>query len=291
MFKFGCNSILLVVMLSPAYATSAQPRVEVPSSPVANALSSTLNIQALSADDYRWIGARIYQNEGNSQAKNLTFWSKNEAFPSLGIGHFIWFPEGVDPPFNQTFPDMLAFVSKTVKPPTWLLERTKKTAPWQTREQFEQAWSGKQLTELRDWLEATQAEQAQFIVQQFSSRLEEVLQTLPVEQQDFYQARISALMRSKQGYFALIDYVNFKGVGGNPKEQYQGQEWGLLSVIESMSLSGEPSAITSFTNRELLEAFITSAKQRLQLRTELAPSERNEQRWLKGWFKRLESYQ
>lgn len=242
---------------------------------------------ALSEDDYNWIGAKIYQNECNSQTKNLTFWNKNEPFPSLGIGHFIWFPDGVNPPFNQTFPDMVAFVSQTVTPPDWLLSRTNTTAPWESRQQFEQAWSGRELTELRRWLEATQAEQAQFIVEQFSRRLERALQGLSADQQQVYQRRIAALMRSKQGQFALIDYVNFKGVGGNPREQYQGQEWGLLSVLENMQLSGD---LHTLSRDVLLEAFIESAKQRLQLRTELAPGGRNEQRWIKGWFKRLEGY-
>lgn len=282
-FYFFLAGLLLPVSV----AGSTQSQVELAPFSVTNSSHNALRLQALSTDDYRWIGAKIYQNECNSQTKNLTFWNKNEPFPSLGIGHFIWFPEGVDPPFNQTFPDMLAFVSKRVQAPAWLLERAKKTAPWQTREQFEQVRTGKQLTELRNWLEVTQGEQAQFIVEQFTSRLEQALKTLPAEQQAFYQARLSALMQSKQGRFALIDYVNFKGVGGNPKEQYQSQEWGLLSVLKNMTLSGE---LHSITNQFLLESFIDSAKQRLTLRTELAPEGRNEHRWLKGWFKRLEGY-
>jgi len=276
----------LVSLSSPAFAsvTGANPSL-------ANAdnAHSMFNLPPLSQADYQWIGAKIYQNECNSQSKNLTFWGEGEAFPSFGIGHFIWFPEGVNPPFNEIFPAMFEFVSKTVKPPAWLLKLDALDAPWQTKKQFEQAWSGSELTQLRTWLEKTQAQQAQFIVAQFRARLESVLKTLPTSEQVFYKTRLAKLVGFKQGRFALIDYVNFKGVGGNPKEQYQGQEWGLLSVLQAMDLTLEVGQKIGET--DYLNAFINSAKGRLLLRTQLAPVERHEQRWLKGWYKRLEDYQ
>jgi len=41
---------------------------------------------------------------------------------------------------------------------------------------------------------------------------------------------------------------------------------------------------------KLLGAFITSGKKVLARRVHNAPSHRNEERWLSGWYKRLETY-
>lgn len=60
----------------------------------------TLALPELSDADYRWIGSRIYQNEALGKAEYLTHWNEGEDFPSLGIGHFIWFPKGIDAPFD-----------------------------------------------------------------------------------------------------------------------------------------------------------------------------------------------
>ena len=69
-----------------------------------------LELPALSKSDYDWIAAGIYQNEARGQSRYLTFWGEGEEFPSFGIGHFIWFPSGVDAPFDEMFPDMFAYV-------------------------------------------------------------------------------------------------------------------------------------------------------------------------------------
>lgn len=276
--------LCLLGFLPLAQAEPGQSNVSPDSAYKVNVFS---NLAPLDQADYQWIGAKIYQNECNSQPKYLTFWGKGEDFPSFGIGHFIWFPKAVEPPFNETFPAMFEFVSDRVAPPDWLLKLETLDAPWQTKAEFEQAWSSPELTQLREWLQQTQALQAQFIVQQFQSRFMSVLNALPEHEQTFYKAQVAKLMGFKQGYFALIDYVNFKGVGGNPKEQYQGQEWGLLSVLKAMNLPRENSKTG---DDEILNGFIQAAKQRLLLRTQLAPAERNEQRWLKGWFQRLDNY-
>ena len=282
---YSLSILCLAGFILPAHASISQPTLFQVSATHSNQFNT---LPPLSDEDFRWIGGKIYQNECNSQAKNLTFWGKGEDFPSFGIGHFIWFPKGINPPFNETFPAMFEYVSQTVSPPEWLVKLEPLDAPWQTKAEFEQAWSGLQLSELRDWLERTQAQQAEFIVAQFQIRLDTVLKTLPIEEQRFYKARIAKPMTFKQGQFALIDYVNFKGVGGNTKEQYQGEEWGLLSVLRAMSVPESDGQMNR--DRAVLDAFIQAAKARLLLRTQLAPIERNEQRWLKGWNIRLDNY-
>ena len=36
----------------------------------------------------------------------------------------------------------------------------------------------------------------------------------------------------------MIDYVNFKGEGTNPKERYHGEGWGVLQVLDGMERDG-----------------------------------------------------
>ncbi|RYD29224.1 MAG: hypothetical protein EOP87_18635, partial [Verrucomicrobiaceae bacterium] len=38
------------------------------------------------------IGRKIWQNESGGTVNGLTAWNGGEGFPSLGIGHFIWYP-------------------------------------------------------------------------------------------------------------------------------------------------------------------------------------------------------
>ena len=73
-----------------------------------------LEMPDLRPADYYWIASRIYENETGSQLRYLAHWNKGEDFPSMGIGHFIWFPEGVDAPFDESFPVMLEYVRNAV---------------------------------------------------------------------------------------------------------------------------------------------------------------------------------
>lgn len=265
---------------STGWANNSKPDIE----PISQSISDAVNL--LTPEDYLWIGQRIYANECASDPRYLAYWGEGESFPSFGIGHFIWFPAGIDAPFIETFPDMVTFVSRQVAAPLWLQNLDPLQAPWQSKSQFEQAWSGRELTELRDWLLNTQSQQAQFIVQAFETRWLNTLSAFSLQEQKGLSHKLSALMASKEGTFAAIDYFNFKGIGGNVKEQYQNEEWGLISVLRQMP-TPQPPALSS---KETIQQFVTAAKQRLTLRTQLAPKERNEQRWLKGWFKRLEGY-
>ncbi len=252
---------------------------------------SFAELKSLTQADYQWIGQKIYQNECAGNPKYLTYWGKGEGFPSFGIGHFIWHPKviqsGRDHKFTQTFPAMVQFVSKTKRAPDWLAELSKQAefgAPWPSKKTFDQAWSDSQMQQLREWLLATQSQQAQFIVLAFQKRWLSETQSLSIEQQAVIQQRLNRMMGFKKGLFAVIDYFNFKGIGVNQKEQYQGESWGLASVLKSMDIAGNS------TQDEYLAQFVIAAKKRLQLRVQLAPPQRNESRWLKGWESRLGQY-
>ncbi len=248
-------------------------------------------LRLLTQADYQWIGGRIYQNECAGKPKYLTYWGRGETFPSFGIGHFIWHPKlvesGADQIFTETFPSMVQFVSKTQRPPNWLAELSTQAefvAPWSSKAEFDQAWSNTELQQLRSWLLATQAQQAKFIVMAFQKRWLSETQSLTLNQKAIIQLRLTKMMSFKKGLFAVIDYFNFKGIGLNQKEQYQGVSWGLASVLRAMNVAEDSS------QDEYLSQFVIAAKKRLQLRVKLAPAERNEFRWLKGWEVRLDQY-
>ena len=137
----------------------------------------------LSDSDYDWIGSRIYQNEALGKPEYLTHWNEGEDFPSLGIGHFIWFPEAVDAPFDEQFPDLVSYLRQQVpdelEMPAWLQELDPFVAPWDSKAQFDEAWSSAQLSTLRQWLEATRLYQARFIVSAFEQRWQNLDLPLP----------------------------------------------------------------------------------------------------------------
>src|SRR5687767_5521069 len=52
----------------------------------------------LSDSELDRIGRRVWQNECGGRRDGLTSWNVGEDFASLGIGHFIWYPKGMDGP-------------------------------------------------------------------------------------------------------------------------------------------------------------------------------------------------
>ena len=56
------------------------------------------------------IGRRIWKNECGGTVSGLTSWNAGEEFASLGIAHFIWYPEGKRGPFEESFPKLVAYL-------------------------------------------------------------------------------------------------------------------------------------------------------------------------------------
>ncbi len=236
--------------------------------------SAEINLTDAQAAD---IGQKIWQNEGLGRVDYLTVWNKGEAFPSFGIGHFIWYPAGVDGPFMQSFPTLRDYLAAHMVLPRWLVEA--EHSPWRSREQFYQQFDDAQMRELRQLLKQSVPLQVAVIIQRMEAALPKMLATvtepaqrLRVEQQ-FYQ-----IAAEPSGPYALIDYINFKGEGVAVRERYQGKGWGLLQVLMEMN----PQA------SDVMAEFALSADEVLTRRVENAP--RDESRWLPGWRKRLQTY-
>jgi hypothetical protein len=237
---------------------------------------------ALNAAELAWLGDRIFENECNSRPECLSAWNEGEDFPSLGIGHFIWYRAGQQAPFAETFPALVEFMrDRGAEPPAWILEGALEQ-PWPDRESFLAAAGDPRLVELREYLARHTDVQTAFIVSRFDGALERILNAAPAAERSALKRRFDAVAGAEPPYglYALIDYVHFKGEGTKASESYQGEGWGLLQVLRGMPTdSATP-----------LQDFVASARDVLARRVVLAPPERDEQRWLKGWHARLGTY-
>ena len=235
---------------------------------------------AIDAPEANTLAAKIWRNESGGDLDKILWWNRGEDFASLGIGHFIWYPAGVEGPFQESFPALLAFLSaRGVPMPAWLTEDAAPDSPWLTREEFLDQRNGPEATQLRGLLIDTVALQAEFMVARLEAAVDAVVATLPVSGAAVIASRFCALAATPAGRYALVDYVNFKGEGIKPEERYAGQGWGLKQVLEEMR--GQPPANVDFA---------AAAARVLERRVRNAPPERREQRWLPGWMRRVDSY-
>ena len=222
------------------------------------------------------IGKRIWANECAGTTMGLTSWNKGEAFPSLGIAHFIWYPHGKRGPFEESWPGLAKYLASNgtdVAP--WMLG----ACPWETRAAFVGDLEGPRLTQLRNLLSKTIAIQARYAALRLESALPKILQSASPAKTSQVRANFERVAAEPLGFYALMDYVNFKGEGINLTERYNGEGWGLLQVLENM----RPSA-------PALPAFARAADEILTRRVKNSPPARNEAQWLPGWRNRLQTY-
>jgi hypothetical protein len=229
------------------------------------------------------IGELIFYNECAGDEALLTSWNRGEGFPSLGIGHFIWYPAGSTGPYKESFPELIRFLDTDgVDIPGWLEEAIKSGAPWLSRDDFLGAQDSRQMQELRSLLSQTRPVQTEFMIRRLHRSLPRMLAANPYSEQGHIQQQFERVAAVPMGYYALVDYVNFKGEGAHSTERYQGQGWGLLQVLQHMQ-GQEP-------GDHVLTEFADAALAVLTQRIQLAPPERHEERWLSGWTTRINTY-
>ena len=259
------NSFLLILLLQTAVIPTAWGQLP------------QLNPQQMD-----WLGDRIFANECNRNFRCLTSWNEGEDFPSLGIGHFIWYSSQQSERFEETFPNLLAFYKKHgYELPNWLESLESPDSPWQNREQFLADLDSQRMRQLRNFLGSTTELQVLFIVERLHDTKADLFRGLEPSQQSSVESSFYQIANSQTPYgiYALIDYVHFKGTGIAPGERYQGEGWGLLQVL--LELQG------SAAN---LDDFVTAATLVLERRVSNAPTQRAEQRWIAGWTNRLQTY-
>jgi hypothetical protein len=237
----------------------------------------------ISHNDALKVGRRVWQNECNGTISGLTSWNQGEDFASLGIGHFIWYPKGRRGPFEESFPQLVSFLSnRGAKLPTFLLSVGRgQPCPWNSRTEFLQAQNTGEMNQLRRFLVDTIDLQAEFLVTRLEASLPKMLAEAAPADRTNVQQQFERLTKTPQGCYALVDYVNFKGEGVLHTERYQGQGWGLLQVLEAMHGNSDSRAPDEFAR---------AAKVVLTRRVQNAPPDRHESRWLTGWLRRVNSY-
>jgi hypothetical protein len=227
------------------------------------------------------VGKKVWINECEGKVAGLTSWNGGEAFPSLGIGHFIWYPAGREGPFEESFPLLMVYLKERgIEVPRWLSPLG--PCPWPDRKAFMADFNGLRLSGLRKFLASTVAEQSDFLFERLRLSEEQMCEGLDAEDAAKLKRNFQLLSDSTTGTYALVDYVNFKGEGTKPSESYQGKGWGLRQVLLAMKVpEGQADAP---------EKFAAAAASVLRQRVKLSPPERNERQYLPGWLNRTASY-
>jgi hypothetical protein len=247
---------------------------------VTSRLHAAPDIPTLSSAQLEAIGLKIYQNETGGNAEHLIAWNDGEAFASLGIGHFIWFPEGTISPFTETFPSLIQyFVTQGVEVPLWL--QNQRYCLWQSKQDFIDARDSQKMKELRTLLANSVEHQVAFIYDRMQRALPSMLAELSKPDEiSLVSRRFNDLARSEIGMYSLIDYVNFKGEGTSISERYEGEGWGLLQVLLNMAPD----------ESNLNAAFSQACDDMLTRRVKNSPQKTVEEKWLPGWRKRCQTY-
>lgn len=233
------------------------------------------------------VGRQVWQNESGGRPEGVTAWNAAEDFPSLGIGHFIWFKAGGNPQFEESFPKLVEFMRGLgAKPPAWLDKRPIPPCPWQSKAEFYAEFQSLRMLELRRYLLDTVPQQTQYLVMRAEAAIPKMLASLPDrEGQTHLLVQLGRVVRASPDLYPLIDYVNFKGEGISAKETAFDQQtrrnegWGLKWLLLEMQGTVEgPPALAEFSR---------AAKAVLDRRIRNHPSS---ERWRLGWHKRCDTY-
>ena len=168
----------------------------------------------LTYHELEWLGEQIYTNECNTNFECLTSWNSGEDFPSLGIGHFIWFRADQESTFEETFPQLIKFMNtKNAPVPAWLNEKSDPNSPWTSRKNFYANFDSGKMKELRNFLAQQKALQVEFIVLRFNQTLNQIILDFPESVRPEIKDMIRTIISREDtlGLYALIDYVHFKG--------------------------------------------------------------------------------
>jgi len=270
---------VILLPIAALFSSCVAPVAQTITTPASSTAPAASGVQLSKAERTK-VARQIWQNESSGQVSGLTAWNVGEEFPSLGIGHFIWYPRQVRGPFTESFPQFIQFAQRKGHQPPALAQLA--DCPWHTRAHFLQVQNSAEVTALRNWLAANITLQADFIIAKSQASFQQIVAAAPASDRQRVIANYNKVSTTSNGTYALIDYVNFKGEGINPKERYNGQGWGLLQVLQGMQpTSGGQSSAAEFTR---------AAKRALDTRIANSPAARGESRWRAGWHNRCDTY-
>ena len=271
-------SIMAISMAS--FGLSNKNVAKIPSKPDAMDTNKKAGL-TISKAELDVVAEKIFKNEAGGKREDLVYWNTGEDFPSLGIGHFIWYKQGQRGRFAESFPQLVAYYRKhDIKLPKIVEENS--YSPWESREELFKLRSvgNKDIVELTNFLYNTKAIQVSFIFERLENSLEKMLEI--ADNPENVKKQFYRVAHSPNGLYPLIDYVNFKGEGTSRTETYNGDGWGLLQVLGNMNGTG--------SGKAALEEFSDSAKFVLERRVKNSDPARNEKKWLAGWLNRCNTY-
>ena len=239
----------------------------------------------LSSENAAKVAHQIWLNETGGVRDVITAWNASEDFASLGIGHFIWFPKGLDSRFDESFPEMLQYLrARGAKPPAWLAGDPVPPAPWATKADFDKAFESPRMKALRRFLLDTMDLQAEFLVLRLQMALPKLLAN--ADDPAHIERQFARVVAASPDLYPLIDYVNFKGEGTKASEAFRNPKtgvregWGLRQVLQAMTGTSRGSA-------QVLREFSDAAAAVLLRRIANNP---RDQRWQSNWLARVKSY-
>jgi len=264
----------------------AQVRLEA-KAPGAASGSQAIPQLTISREAAARVGRQVWINESEGREDGVTMWNAGEDFPSLGIGHFIWFKRGGHPVFEESFPKVVAFMrDRGLRPPKWLDTVPIPPCPWKSKAEFEREFRTARMNELRAYLLASVPLQTEYLLARTQAAIPKMLDTLgDARDRDHLVSQLVRIAQSSRDLYPLIDYVNFKGEGISEKEAAfdapsgQKQGWGLKHALLEMrgATRGAP-ALAEFSRA-------TKAVLDRRIRNHPASS-----RWREGWHKRCDTY-
>ena len=221
------------------------------------------------------IGKRIWQNQSGGEISGITSWNEKDKCAYIGINECIWYTQDNPNIFQENWPTMALYLKDHGFPiEDWMLGY----CPWETKEDFVASLDGPQVTSLRSILSTDEAviAQARRVAEQLNASLPKMLEGLSDEDAARVRANFERVSQEPLGWYALIDYVNFKGEGTLETERFNGEGWGLLQVLETMTPEGPA-----------MKAFVDAAEIMLKRLISNHPSAA---RSLPGWEARLQTY-
>lgn len=283
MYRF-LATIFVVAATAPALGSENRP---VLIAPPQQATAPIRQIE-ISPELAAKVGRQVWLNETGGKHDAITAWNASEDFPSLGIGHFIWFPQGLDTRFKESFPAVLEFLrSRGARPPAWLDKSPVPPSPWSSRTQFMREFNSPKMVSLRKFLLDTVDLQAQYLAVRVNEALPKILAALPdPKDRDHVRRQFNRVVAASPDLYPLIDYVNFKGEGIDARETFPNRKtgepegWGLKDVL--LAMEG-----TSTDRNEVLGQFADAARLILKRRIANNPRDKN---WQRGWLARVETY-
>ena len=296
MKKNKCRLLILVsviVISMTSFGMSSKNMEKSPSKPKFENVDATANTNdntntdvkkaglKISKEELNVVADKIFKNEAGGKKEDIVYWNTGEDFPSLGIGHFIWYRAGQRGKFAESFPQLVAYYrAHDIKLPKIIEEN--EYSPWANSDELFRLKRimDNDITELTNFLYNTKDIQVAFIFERLENSLEKMMAIS--DNPENVKKQFYRVAQSPNGLYPLIDYVNFKGEGTTRTETYNGEGWGLLQVLENMKGTG--------SGKAALEEFSNSAKAVLERRVKNAGPDSNEKKWLQGWLNRCNTY-